>query len=163
MSLQAAYLIRVVNEGLFAVVLVIGFAAAKALFDGVVVVEENQFAVAVAALHGDACVGLAGADFRQQALDGFDVGFDRLHGFGIKAFAGGEDVAVVCQGGLHAGFDVAAFEALARHSVAHAAAFVCIVGILLHPVGTDADGVALVVAPLSVGGGIVVDGGEAGG
>ena len=26
----------------------------KALFDGVVVVEENQFAVAVAALHGDA-------------------------------------------------------------------------------------------------------------
>ena len=42
------------NEGLFAVVLVIGFAAAKALFDGVVVVEENQFAVAVAALHGDA-------------------------------------------------------------------------------------------------------------
>ena len=71
------------NEGLFAVVLVIGFAAAKTLFDGVVVVEENQFAVAVAALHGDACVGLAGADFRQQALDGFDVGFDRLHGFGI--------------------------------------------------------------------------------
>ena len=42
------------DEGLFAVVLVIGFAAAKALFDGVVVVEENQFAAAVAALHGDA-------------------------------------------------------------------------------------------------------------
>ena len=63
MSLQAAYLIRVVNEGLFAVVLVIGFAAAKALFNGVVVVEEYQFAAAVAALHGDACVGLAGADF----------------------------------------------------------------------------------------------------
>ena len=54
MSLQAAYLIRVVNEGLFAVVLVIGFAAAKALFNGVVIVEEYQFAAAVTALHGDA-------------------------------------------------------------------------------------------------------------
>ena len=92
-----------------------------------------------------------------------DVGFDRLHGFGIKAFASGEDVAVVCQGGLHAGFDVAAFEALVCHFVAHAATFVSIVCVLFHPVGTDADGVALVVAPLAVGGGIVVDGGEAGG
>ena len=42
------------NEGLFAVVLVIGFAAAKVLLDGIVIVEEYQFAVAVAALHGDA-------------------------------------------------------------------------------------------------------------
>ena len=39
--LQAACLIWIVNEVLFAVVLVIGFAAAKALFDGVVVVEED--------------------------------------------------------------------------------------------------------------------------
>jgi hypothetical protein len=62
MSLQAAYLIRIVNEGLFAVVLVIGFAAAKALFNGVVIVEEYQFAAAVAALHGDACVGFFRAD-----------------------------------------------------------------------------------------------------
>ena len=151
------------DEDLFAVVLVIGFAAAKALFDGIVVVEENQFAAAVAALHGDACVGLAGADFRQQALDGLDIGFDRLHGFGIKAFAGGKDVAVVGQGGLHAGFEVAAFEALVCHFVAHAAAFVCIVGVLFHAVGSDADGVALLVAPLAVGGSIIVDGGEAGG
>ena len=42
------------SEGLFAVMLVIGFAAAKVLFDGIVVVEEYQFAAAVAALHGDA-------------------------------------------------------------------------------------------------------------
>ena len=52
--LTGRFLNRMGNESLFAVVLVIGFAAAKALFDGVVVVEENQFAVAVAALHGDA-------------------------------------------------------------------------------------------------------------
>ena len=42
------------DEGLFAVMLVIGFAAAKVLFDGIVIVEEYQFAAAVAALHGDA-------------------------------------------------------------------------------------------------------------
>ena len=42
------------NECLFAVVLVIGFAAAKVLFDGIVIVEEYQFAAAVTALHGNA-------------------------------------------------------------------------------------------------------------
>ena len=42
------------SEGLFAVMLVIGFAAAKVLFDGIVIVEEYQFAAAVTALHGDA-------------------------------------------------------------------------------------------------------------
>ena len=42
------------NECLFAVMLVIGFAAAKVLFDGIVIVEEYQFAAAVTALHGNA-------------------------------------------------------------------------------------------------------------
>ena len=68
-GLQAAFS-GTARHGLFAVVLVIGFAAAKALFDGVVVVEEYQFAVAVAALHGDACVGLAGADSTRAAWRG---------------------------------------------------------------------------------------------
>ena len=153
------------DEGLFAVMLVIGFAAAKVLFDGIVIVEEYQFAAAVTALHGNACVGFFRVYHGQQTLDGLNVDGQAIGTLCITVvgFEVGQVFTVVCQSRLHAGFDFAAFEAGTCHFIAHAAAFVCIVGVLLHPIGTDADGIAIAVAPLPVSRGIVVDGGEAGG